>query len=87
MMRYLRNIVDGTIYEWDPILAENAKCEPISEEAAFPERFLDKVVVEKVTKARKKRGATLDLGTEEIPEEPEAKANELGVEASKGMPA
>ena len=40
MNRWLRNKVDGTIYGWDPILARNPKCEEVSEEVAFPEKFL-----------------------------------------------
>lgn len=37
--RWLRNRVDGTIYGWDPYLAANPKCEEVTEEQAFPERF------------------------------------------------
>lgn len=40
MTRWLRNKVDGTIYEWDRYLAANPKCEEVSEEIAFPEKFL-----------------------------------------------
>jgi hypothetical protein len=39
MTRWLRNKVDGTIYEWDRYLAGNPKCEEVSEEEAFPDRF------------------------------------------------
>lgn len=40
MTRWLRNKADGTIYEWDRYLAANPKCEEVSEEVAFPEKFL-----------------------------------------------
>jgi hypothetical protein len=40
MTRWLRHRVDGTIYEWDRYLAANPKCEEVSEEIAFPEKFL-----------------------------------------------
>lgn len=41
-IRYLRHRKDGTIYEWHPVLAENPICEEVSEEEAFPERFIPK---------------------------------------------
>lgn len=47
--RYLRNIKDGTIYEWHPILAEHPLCEEVSEEEAFPER------ADKTKKSRKEK--------------------------------
>lgn len=40
MTRWLRNRSNGVIYEWDSILANNPKCEEVSEEVAFPEKFL-----------------------------------------------
>jgi hypothetical protein len=40
MTRWLRNRANGVIYEWDSILAKNPKCEEVTEEIAFPERFL-----------------------------------------------
>jgi len=42
MIRWLRNKNDGEIYEWDEILAENPLTEEVTEEQAFPEKFLDK---------------------------------------------
>lgn len=56
MTRWLRNRSNGVIYEWDPILANNPKCEEVSEEVAFPEKFL--------TLAIKSRAAQF---SEEIP--------------------
>jgi len=76
-MRYLRNVVDGTIYEWHPILAEHPKCTEVSEEQAFPERF--------IPKAQRGRKAQVDLTTVDAPEEPEAVNEALSNDASKGL--
>lgn len=75
--RWLKNIVDGEIYEWDPILAENPKTEEVTEEEAFPEKF--------IPKKQKGRKAKVDLTTEE-PEQPDNTPEELAEEASRGLP-
>lgn len=77
MARYLRNIKDGFIYDWNPILAENALCEEVTEEEAFPERF--------IPKAQKGRKPKLDLSTDVVPEEPAIENAELNTEASRGL--
>jgi len=79
MARYLRNITDGFIYDWNPILAENPLCEEVTEEEAYPENF--------VPKAQKGRKSALKLDTPDdaIPEAP-AGNEELNAEASKGLP-
>jgi hypothetical protein len=77
MTRYLRNKRDGFIYDWNPILAENAVCEEVTEEEAFPERF--------IPKAQKGRKSKIDLSTEDIPEEPAVENTELNLEASRGL--
>jgi hypothetical protein len=77
MTRYLRNKRDGFIYDWNPILAENAVCEEVTEEEAFPENF--------IPKAQKGRKSKIDLSTEDIPEEPAVENTELGIEASRGL--
>ena len=59
MTRWLRNTHDGEIYEWDEILAENPRTEEVTEEQAFPEKFLDK--------KKKDRKAKVNLETE-VPE-------------------
>lgn len=76
-MRYLRNKKDGFIYEWNEILAENPLCEEVTEEQAFPERF--------VPKKQKGRKSGLALETEDVPEEPVVTNEELNIEASKGL--
>lgn len=87
---YIRVRKDGFIYDFNPILAKNAECEVVSEEIAYPERFIPPAVVQRVEEAakatgRKKKGA-LDLTTTDIPEAPAYTPPELAAEASKGMP-
>lgn len=48
MTRWLRNRSNGVIYEWDSILANNPKCEEVSEEIAFPEKFLTPAIRSRV---------------------------------------
>jgi hypothetical protein len=97
MSRYLRNKVDGTIYGWDEYLANNPKCEEVSEEEAFPERFMTEEVVERIQKkttkkkAKKKKAKAkakpgLDFSTKDIPEPPKFTSEELGIEASRDLP-
>ena len=77
-IRYLRHINDGTIYEWDEILADNELTEEVTELQAFPEKF--------VPKKQKKRKAKLSLTTKKIPEQAPKVNVELAAEASKGWP-
>jgi hypothetical protein len=78
MARYLRHRRDGTIYDWDEILAENIMCEEVTEEEAFPEKF--------VPVAQKTRKSKLKLDTEEVPETPVGN-EDVNNEASKGLPS
>lgn len=80
-MRYLRNKKDGTIYEWNDILARNKLCEEVTEEQAYPERFLKAEVVAKAKAKQTKKGA-LDLSTADVPKEP---AVDFSDDASKGL--
>lgn len=85
-MRYIRVKKDGFIYEWDEILAKNPGCEEITEEQAYPERFLKAELVEEVKKARGRRKSALDLTTADIPESPVYTPPELAADASNGLP-
>jgi hypothetical protein len=85
-MRYLRNINDGFIYEWHPILADNPLCREVTEEEAFPERFVKEEVVDAVKKERVKRKSALDLSTTDIPEAPAYTPPELAADASRRLP-
>ena len=75
--RWLRNTVDGEIYEYDEILAENPKTEEATEEQAFPEKL--------TPKQQRGRKAKVTLETE-VPEEPDNTPAELAEEASRGLP-
>ena len=80
-MRYLRNKNDGFIYEWHPILANNELCEEVTEEEAYPERFVNS----SVEKARK-RTKKLDLSSDDIDEPPVYTSPELAADASRNLP-
>lgn len=86
MMRYLRNKKDGFIYEWDAILAKNPLCEEVTEEEAYPERFVKPEAVEKAKRTRRRTKKTLDLETKDVPEEPVYTMAELAEEAKRGWP-
>ena len=87
MPRYLRSLNNNVIFDWNPILADNPVCVELSEEEAFPERFLKPEVVQQVEEKRKKRGRPpLSLGTDDIPEAPVYTPPELAAEAAKGFP-
>jgi hypothetical protein len=75
-MRYLKD-KNGFIYEWHEVLAENPSCVEVTEEEAFPEKF--------IPKKQKGRKSGLALETDEIPEEPEVVNEELNIEASRGL--
>ena len=76
--RWLRHKRDGDISRWNEILAENPNMEEVTEEEAFPEKF--------VPKAQKKRKPILSLKTKVVPEVPPSTKPELSEEASKGLP-
>ena len=57
--RWLRNKKDGEIYGWNEILAENPLTEEVTEEQAFPEKFM--------TKEQKSRKPKVNLKTKNIP--------------------
>lgn len=79
MARYLRNIKDGFIYDWNPILAENPACVEVTEEEAFPEKFIPK------KQTGRKTALKLETPADEIPEVPPVTNEELNAEASKGL--
>lgn len=87
MTRWLKHRVDGTIYEWDSILDKHPKLIEVSEQEAFPERFIPVAAIEAVAKKRGRSSkAALALYTDDIPEEPGYTNVELNAEASKGLP-
>ena len=79
--RWLKNIVDGEIYGWNEILAENPRTKEVTEEEAFPEKF--------IPKKQKGRKSKIDLGVDEFKtkdETPSSVTEEVKEEASKGLP-
>ena len=74
--RWLRNINDGEIYGWNQILADNPLTEEVTEEEAFPEKFM--------TKKQKGRKARVNMETEVVDDTPKVSA-ELEEEATKGL--
>jgi hypothetical protein len=88
---YIRVKKDGFIYDYNEQLATHPSCEVISEEVAYPERFIPEHAVARVAElqkpklTRKKKGA-LDLSTDDIPEAPAYTSPELAAEAARGMP-
>jgi len=84
--RYLKSRKDGWIFEWDPILAKNPLCYEVTEQEAFPERFIPVQQVEEVKKTKAKRKTKLDLDTIDIPEEPDLTPPELAADAARGWP-
>ena len=87
MTRYLRNKVDGTIYGWNSILAANPKCEEVTEEEAFPERFVKPEQLAKVKKTRAARKTKpLDLSTDDTGDKPQYVAPEIEEDASRNLP-
>ena len=83
---YLRNKKYGFIYEWSEILAKNPLCEPVTEEEAFPERFVDQKQIKRVQKKQKETNTKLDLSTDDIPEETPYTAPEIEADASRYLP-
>lgn len=77
MNRYLRNINDGFIYDWNPILAANPKCEEVTELEAYPERFINQEVLEQ---AQKHEPIPLETA---IPPEPDTTPPELSADAAR----
>ena len=79
MARYLRNKNDGFIYDYSDLLAENPLVEEVTEEEAFPEKFIPKA------QKGRKTGLKLETPAEEIPVAPAVQNEELNNEASKGL--
>ena len=81
-MRYLRHKTDGTIYEWNPIIARDAVCEEVTEAEAYPERAPKAAAPAAATPAKPatKKGMTLTKRPIVFD------ADDLSHEASRGLP-
>ena len=91
---FIRVKADGFIYDFNPILAKNTECEVVSEEVAYPERFIPPAAAQRIADTAeiakatgRKKKAALDLSTADIPEAPAYTPPELAEEASRGLPA
>jgi|LakMenEpi03Aug12_release.lakeMendotaPanAssembly.Ray.scaffolds.fasta_scaffold689495_2 hypothetical protein len=86
-IRYLKSRKDGWIFEWDPILAQNPILYEVTEEEAYPERFIPVAAIEAVSAKRtRKKAEPVNLFTADIPEEPGYTNEALNAEASRGLP-
>lgn len=77
-MRYLRQIHDGFIYEWNETMAAHPKMQEVTEQEAYPERF--------IPEGQKGRVAKVNMTTKEIPAEEDTSNPLLNAAASKGLP-
>jgi hypothetical protein len=79
--RWLRHVKDGTVYGYTASLASNPLVEEVTEEEAFPERFL--------TEKQKTRKSELNLSTDPkkvAKAKPTKKTKDaLAADASRGM--
>jgi len=79
MSKYLRHKTDGTIYDWNPILARDPICEEVTEAQAYPDRAPKAAKPEAAKSAKKKAAAVVkqDIVFDE---------SDLREEASRGLP-
>lgn len=87
-MRYLRNVRDGTIYEWSDYLAANKLCVEVTEQEAFPEKFIPTDTLSAARKRQQETKTTLDFSTAEaqIPDQGPQPNHELNADASRNLP-
>lgn len=75
--RWLRNKKDGEIYGWNQILADNPLTEEVTEEQAFPEKFM--------TKEQKGRKPKVNLETKTLPKKKKSDKVELEEEVTRSI--
>jgi hypothetical protein len=83
MTKWLKHRVDGYIFPWTDSLSKHPHLVEVTEEEAFPEKFVPKKLVKKVTSSKKK---PLDVSTDDIPAEPAYSSPELEADASRDLP-
>lgn len=74
--RWLRSRKNGVVFAYSPYLAGNPNVEEVTEEQAFPERF--------IPDAQKGRKPRVDLAEVSV-EEPPRQTTPLDLEASRGL--
>lgn len=77
MTKYLRHKAKGTIYGWNEYIARSPDVEEVTEEEAYPERF--------VTKKARGRKSGIDLSAIDLEPKPDNTPPELAAEASRGL--
>jgi hypothetical protein len=100
--QWIRVKKDGFIYPYDEILARNPECEVVSEQVAFPEKFITPEVQAAIERhapppaeaqpvaaprpRTRQRKAPLDLSTPAAGDPPVYTPPELAQDAAKGFP-
>lgn len=74
--KFLKHKLHGRIYSYHPHLAENPDFYEVTEEQAFPEKF--------VPKKQQGRKSKVNLETKEVPEEPKGN-DDLNEELTKQL--
>lgn len=74
--KLLKHAINGRIYSYHKHLAENPDFYEVTEEEAYPEKF--------VPKAQKGRKAKMNLKTEKVPEPPKGN-DDLNAELTKDL--
>lgn len=85
MKYFLFNPKNNDIYDYDERLARNPVWVKITEEQAYPERFLKPEVVEKVAEEAKKRGRPRLALETDLPAEAPTTPPELAADAARGF--
>lgn len=87
MDKWLKHRADGYIFPWTDGLSKHPQLVEVTEEEAFPERFVKPEQVKRATKARAdSKRKPVALSTDDIPEAPVYSSPELNAEASQGLP-
>lgn len=83
MKVWLRHVEDGSLYDWNEILAKHPKLREVTDEELFPEKYAPPQVIAKMEEIKAKRTEQLNLFTDLIPEEPAPEVNaELNAEVT-----
>ena len=83
MTKWLKHRADGYIFPWTDSLSKHPQLVEVTEEEAFPEKFVPAKLVKKATTRKQK---VLDVSTDDIPETPVYSSPELNADASQGLP-
>jgi len=83
MDKWLKHRVDGYIFPWTESLSKHPQLVEVTEEEAFPEKFVPKKLAKKAATRKQK---ALNVSTDDIPETPAYSSPELNSDASQGLP-